>query len=351
MQHEVTGGVFVLNNKSILITGGTGSFGKCFIERILKEYDPKRIVIYSRDEFKQDLMRKEFSNKYPEKVSKLRFFIGDVRDKERLYRAFKGIDYVIHAAAMKQVPACEYNPFEAIKTNINGAQNIVDAAIDCNVEKVVALSTDKAVNPINLYGGTKLVSDKLFISANAYSGGEGTIFSVVRYGNVAGSRGSVIPFFKKLIEEGNKKLPITDFGMTRFWITLDEGVDLVFKALKESKGGETYISKIPSFRITDLAKAMLDDVEMNEVGIREGEKLHEVMVTRDDARNTYEYEKHYIIYPHFDWWNAKQFMSPGGKQIEAGFEYNSGNNAEWLSIEDLREKMIKLNLFDYRKHN
>ena len=243
MQHEVTGGVFVLNNKSILITGGTGSFGKCFIERILKEYDPKRIVIYSRDEFKQDLMRKEFSNKYPEKVSKLRFFIGDVRDKERLYRAFKGIDYVIHAAAMKQVPACEYNPFEAIKTNINGAQNIVDAAIDCNVEKVVALSTDKAVNPINLYGGTKLVSDKLFISANAYSGGEGTIFSVVRYGNVAGSRGSVIPFFKKLIEEGNKKLPITDFGMTRFWITLDEGVDLVFKALKESKGGETYISK------------------------------------------------------------------------------------------------------------
>lgn len=341
----------MLNNKSILITGGTGSFGKRFVERILSQYSPNRIVIYSRDEFKQDLMKKELIKLYPDKIDKLRFFIGDVRDKERLYRAFRGIDYVIHAAAMKQVPACEYNPFEAIKTNINGAQNIVDAAIDCGVKKVVALSTDKAVNPINLYGGTKLVSDKLFISANAYSGGNGTIFSVVRYGNVAGSRGSVIPFFKKLIEEGSKRLPITDFEMTRFWITLDQGVDLVFKALEESKGGETYISKIPSFKITDLAKAMISDVKMDEVGIREGEKLHEVMVTRDDARNTYEYDKHYIIYPHFDWWNSKDFMSPGGKKIENGFEYNSGNNKEWLTIDQLREEMIKLNLFDYRKYN
>lgn len=326
----------MLDDKSILITGGTGSFGKKFTERILKEYDPKRIVIYSRDEFKQDLMKKNLAIKYPDKVHKLRFFIGDVRDKDRLYRAFRDIDYVIHAAAMKQVPACEYNPFEAIKTNIHGAQNIVDAAIDCKVKKVVALSTDKAVNPINLYGGTKLVSDKLFISGNAYSGSDGTIFSVVRYGNVAGSRGSVIPFFKSLIKNGEKVLPITDYRMTRFWITLDEGVDLVFKALKESKGGETYISKIPSFKITDLAFAMLDNVDIKEIGIREGEKLHEVMITKDDSRMTYEYEKHYIIYPHFDWWNSKNYMTPGGTRVEENFEYNSETNKEWLTIDKLR---------------
>lgn len=332
----------MLNNKSILITGGTGSFGKKFTERILNEYSPKKIIIYSRDEFKQDLMYKEFRIKFPEKVDKLRFFIGDVRDKDRLYRAFSGVDYVIHAAAMKQVPACEYNPFEAIKTNIHGAQNIVDAAIDCKVKKVVALSTDKAVNPINLYGGTKLVSDKLFISANAYSGECGTIFSAVRYGNVAGSRGSVIPFFKSLIEGGNKELPITDFDMTRFWITLDEGVDLVFKALKESKGGETYISKIPSFKITDLAKAMLDDVILKEVGIREGEKLHEVMITRDDSRTTYEYEKHYIVYPHFDWWHFESHFTPGGELIERDFEYDSGTNSQWLTVNDLREELKRL---------
>lgn len=336
----------MLNKKSILITGGTGSFGKKFTEMILDQYNPKKIIIYSRDEFKQDLMKKEFSSKYPNKVNKLRFFIGDVRDKDRLYRAFKGVDYVIHAAAMKQVPACEYNPFEAIKTNIHGAQNIVDAAIDTGVKKVVALSTDKAVNPINLYGGTKLVSDKLFISANAYSGEYGTIFSVVRYGNVAGSRGSVIPFFKDLLEKGAKELPITDFGMTRFWITLEEGVELVFKALEESKGGETYISKIPSFNITDLAKAMVSDIELKEVGIREGEKLHEVMVTKDDSRHTYEYEKHYIIYPHFDWWNSEKFFTAGGKLIEEGFEYNSGNNVEWLTVDQLREEMYKLGLYD-----
>jgi len=334
----------MLNNKAILITGGTGSFGKKFVERILNEYNPQKIVIYSRDEFKQDVMAKEFKIKYPEKFNKLRFFIGDVRDKERLYRAFKDIDYVIHAAAMKQVPACEYNPFEAIKTNIHGAQNIVDASIDCGVKKVVALSTDKAVNPINLYGGTKLVSDKLFVAGNAYSGGKGTIFSVVRYGNVAGSRGSVIPFFKSLIEKGAKTLPITDYRMTRFWITLNEGVDLVFKALKESKGGETYISKIPSFKITDLAKAMLPNGDMDEVGIREGEKLHEVMVTKDDSRMTYEYDKHYIVYPHFDWWNSHEFMTPGGKLVEEGFEYNSGTNSEWLSVEELQKLLKTQNL-------
>lgn len=340
----------MLNDKTILITGGTGSFGNRFVERILNEYNPKKIIIYSRDEFKQDLMKKVFMEKCPDKYEKLRFFIGDVKDKDRLYRALVGVDYVIHAAAMKQVPACEYNPFEAIKTNINGAQNLVDACIDRGVKKCVALSTDKAVNPINLYGGTKLVSDKLFISANAYSGNDGTIFSVVRYGNVAGSRGSVIPFFKSLIEDGKKELPITDFNMTRFWITLDEGVDLVFKALEESKGGETYISKIPSFKITDLAKAMLDDVKMKEVGIREGEKLHEVMITKDDSRRTYEYDKHYIIYPNFDWWNIDTHFTEGGKLINLGFEYDSGTNSEWLSIDDLRKAMNELGIFSYKKN-
>lgn len=341
----------MLNNSTILITGGTGSFGKEFTKMILSEYNPKKIIIYSRDEFKQDLMRKEFSAKYPDKFNKLRFFIGDVRDLDRLYRAFDGVDYVIHAAAMKQVPACEYNPFEAIKTNIHGAQNVIDAAIDRNVKKVVALSTDKAVNPINLYGGTKLVSDKLFISANAYAADKGTIFSVVRYGNVAGSRGSVIPFFSSLIEQGHKELPITDVNMTRFWISLEEGVNLVLKALGEAKGGETYISKIPSFRISDLAKAMLNDVKINEIGIREGEKLHEVMITRDDSRTTYEYEKHYIIYPHFEWWNFKTHFTKGGKVIQNGYEYNSGNNNEWLTVEDLRREMYRLGLYDAYKNS
>ena len=287
-------------------------------------------------------MKKEFLAKVPKKINKLRFFIGDVRDKDRLYRAFKDVDYVIHAAAMKQVPACEYNPFEAIKTNIHGAQNIVDAAIDCGVKKVVALSTDKAVNPINLYGGTKLVSDKLFISGNAYSGENGTIFSVVRYGNVAGSRGSVIPFFKSLIDKGEKVLPITDYRMTRFWITLDEGVNLVFKALEESKGGEIYISKIPSFKIIDLAKAMMDNIDMKEIGIREGEKLHEVMVTKDDSRMTYEYDKHYIIYPHFDWWDSEKYIIEGGRLVNEGFEYSSEKNQHWLSVDEIKYLLKKL---------
>ncbi len=333
----------MLNNKSILVTGGTGSFGKKFIGRIITEYNPKRVVIYSRDEYKQDIMKKEFSKKYPNKVDKLRFFIGDVRDKGRLDRAFAEIDYVVHGAAMKQVPACEYNPFEAIKTNIHGAQNIVDSAIDRGVKKVVALSTDKAVNPINLYGGTKLVSDKLFVSANAYSGMKGTVFSIVRYGNVAGSRGSVIPFFRELIKSGDKELPITDFEMTRFWITLDEGVDLVIKALEESRGGETYISKIPSFKITELAKAMKENIELKEVGIREGEKLHECMVTKDDSRTTYEYEKHYIVYPKFDWW-LEEYFTKGGKLVKNGFEYNSGTNSQWLNKNDLKEAMKSLGI-------
>ena len=335
----------MLNGKVILITGGTGSFGKNFTKLILNKYRPKKIIIFSRDEYKQDLFKKELAILMPEKLHLVRFFIGDVRDKDRLYRAFDNVDYVIHAAAMKQVPACEYNPFEAIKTNINGAENIIEAALDKNVKKVIALSTDKAVNPINLYGGTKLVSDKLFISANAYSGGKGTIFSIVRYGNVCGSRGSVIPFFKSLIEQGIKELPITDFEMTRFWISLEEGIDLVLKALEDSKGGETYISKIPSFKIVDLAKAMLSDCELKNVGIREGEKLHEVMITKDDSRTTYEYEKHYIIYPQLEWWNKENYFAEGGKLIPAGFEYSSGTNTQWLSVEQLRSEMNRLGIY------
>ena len=330
----------MLNNKTILITGGTGSFGKKFLEMILDRYDPHRIIIYSRDEYKQSVMKAEYSKKYD--MSKVRFFIGDVRDKDRLYRAFDHVDYVIHAAAMKQVPTCEYNPFEAIKTNIHGAQNVIDAAINRGVKKVVALSTDKAVNPINLYGGTKLVSDKLFITANAYSKIRKTKFSVVRYGNVAGSRGSIIPIFKNIIDNGGNELPITDMRMTRFWITLEQGVELVFKALAESEGGETYISKIPSFHIGDLAEAMLPGCKIKEIGIREGEKLHEVMVTKDDCRSTYEFDKHYIIYPHFEWWDESRNDRSGGKLVEDGFEYSSANNSQWLSVEQIREQLKKI---------
>ncbi|MCI8299985.1 MAG: UDP-N-acetylglucosamine 4,6-dehydratase (inverting) [Lachnospiraceae bacterium] len=328
----------MLNGKTILITGGTGSFGKKFLEKIFAEYEPKKVIIYSRDEFKQSVMNIEYMNKVD--MDRVRFFIGDVRDRERLFRAFAGVDYVIHAAAMKQVPTCEYNPMEAIKTNIHGAQNVIDAALDCNVKKVVALSTDKGVNPINLYGGTKLVSDKLFIAANAYRGNNyQTVFSVVRYGNVAGSRGSVIPIWQKIIDNGERTLGVTDMRMTRFWITLDQGVDLVFKAIRESKGGETYISKIPSFHIGDLAKAMLPTCSINEIGIREGEKLHEIMITKDDSFLTYEYEKHYIIYPHFDWWNFEKGFTPGGVKVAEGFEYSSGTNVDWLGVEELKEAL------------
>ncbi len=324
----------MLNGKTLLITGGTGSFGHHFVEYVLAHYKPKKIIIYSRDEFKQFNMQ----NQYKEHQQVLRFFIGDVRDKERLERAFKGVDYVIHAAALKQVPACEYNPIEAIKTNINGACNVIDAALDAGVKKVIALSTDKSVSPANLYGSTKMVSDKLFAAANAYSGADGTRFAVVRYGNVAGSRGSVIPFFQGIIDRGGDELPITDYRMTRFWISLEEGVKLVIKALEESRGGETFISKIPSFKITDLAQAMLPGCKMPEVGIREGEKLHEVMVPAEDSSHTYEYEKHYVIYPNYNWWNC-DYLIPGGKKVEPGFVYSSGDNTEWLSVEDIREKL------------
>ena len=328
----------MLNNKTVLITGGTGSFGQKFAKRILSEYNPKKIIIYSRDEYKQYVMRAKFM----EYDKKLRFFIGDVRDKDRLYRAFEGVDIVIHSAALKHVTIAEYNPIEAIKTNIDGAMNIIDASIDLGVKKVVALSTDKAVNPVNLYGATKLVSDKLFVSGNAYSGNKGTTFSVVRYGNVTGSRGSVVPYFKTMIKNGVNELPITDFRMTRFWITLDQGVDLVFKAIDEAKGGEIYVSKIPSYKVTELAKALKSDAKLKEVGIREGEKLHEVMITEEDSLLTYDYGDHYIIYPHFDWWDFNKSFKSGGPLVKPGFRYSSDNNENWLSEEEMREKLKQI---------
>ncbi len=325
----------MLNNKTVLITGGTGSFGKCFIKYVLTYYQPKKIIIYSRDEFKQYLMQEEF--KEYNTNNQLRFFIGDVRDKCRLQRAIDGVDYVIHAAALKQVPACEYNPGEAIKTNIHGAQNVIDAALDSGtVRKVVALSTDKAVNPVNLYGGTKLVSDKLFIAANAYAGMKDINFSVVRYGNVAGSRGSIIPLFRNIIQNGGNELPITDFRMTRFWISLEQGVELVIKALAEATGGETFISKIPSFHVTDLAEAMCPGCKMKEIGIRPGEKLHEIMVTVEDSYMTYEYDKHFIVYPQVTW-NDRQKRNLSGKKVADGFSYSSGSNTKWLSVEQIRQ--------------
>lgn len=335
----------MFNNKTILITGGTGSFGKEFTGELLDKYDFGKIIILSRDEFKQDLMKKEFTLKYgAEKMKKIRFFIGDIRDKDRLKRAFKGVDIIIHAAAMKQVPACEYNPTEAIKTNINGAMNIIDAALDEQVEKVVALSTDKAVNPINLYGGTKLVSDKLFVSANAYSGDHKTKFSLVRYGNVSGSRGSVIPFFSDLVRAGEKELPVTDERMTRFWMTLDKAVKLVLMAVENMHGGETFVYKNPSYKVTDICEAMAPEAKIKIVGIREGEKIHEVMITKDDSRYTYDYGDYYIIYPNFEWFNFEAAFKPGGEKIPDGFEYHSGNNSEWLSVEDIRRLIKEYNL-------
>ena len=322
----------MLNGKSILITGGTGSFGKKFTETILKNYpEIERIAIFSRDEYKQFIM----SNMPQFKDSnKLRYFIGDVRDKNRLLRAFDGIDIVVHAAALKQVPACEYNPFEAVKTNVIGAQNIIDAAIDKNVKRVVALSTDKACSPINLYGATKLCSDKLFIAGNVYVGGKDTRFSVVRYGNVAGSRGSVIPFFKNLIENGVKELPITDMRMTRFWLKLEQAVEMVISGLETMEGGELYVKKIPSMKMTELAKAMAPNLQLKEVGIRPGEKIHEMMISSEDSRNTIEFDKYYIILPDLDGIDSSE--NHKGKRVPDGFEYHSGNNTEWLSIEQMR---------------
>lgn len=322
----------MLNGKSILITGGTGSFGKKCTEIILQNYKPEKLVIFSRDELKQFEMSQVFSEKdYP----CLRYFIGDVRDKDRLYRAFYGVDYVIHAAALKQVPAAERNPVEVIKTNIIGAENIINAAIDCDVKKIIALSTDKAANPVNLYGATKLCSDKLFVAGNSYSGYHGTRFSVVRYGNVVGSRGSVIPFFKTMRETGT--LPITDARMTRFWITIEQGVKFVLRCLELMHGGELFVPKIPSMNIIDMARAIAPECKHNIIGIRPGEKLHEVMITDDDARHTLEFDDYYVVEPEFDWWSNEKHIANGAKQVPEGFRYASNTNNIWLTAEELKE--------------
>lgn len=324
----------MLNGKVILITGGTGSFGKKCTEIILKKYKPKKLIIFSRDELKQFEMAQKFS---PSKYPCIRYFIGDVRDKERLHRAFHGVDYIIHAAALKQVPTAEYNPFEAVKTNIFGAENIINVAIDQKVKKVIALSTDKATNPINLYGATKLCADKLFIAGNSYVGEDVTAFSVVRYGNVVGSRGSVIPLFLKQKETG--VLPITDPRMTRFWITLEQGVSFVLDCLNRMVGGELFVPKIPSMNIMNLAKAICPECQTEIIGIRPGEKLHEVLISRDDVRRTLEFDDHYLIQPDFKFW-SRRFESNTGKPVAEDFEYNSGTNSWWLTVEELRE-MIK----------
>lgn len=322
----------MLNDKTILLTGGTGSFGKKFTEIVLRKYKPRRLIIYSRDELKQFEMSKVFSR---EKYPCIRYFIGDVRDRERLHRALYGTDYIIHAAALKQVPALEYNPFEAVKTNIIGAENIINAAIDNRVKRVIALSTDKAANPINLYGATKLCSDKLFISGNSYSGEAKTRFAVVRYGNVVGSRGSVIPFFKMKRESGT--LPITDAKMTRFWITLEHGVNFVLRCLETMNGGELFVPKIPSMNIMDLAKAIAPECKTEIVGIRPGEKIHEVMITEDDARNTLEFDDYFIVQPTFHWWSSEECVSNGGKPVKDGFRYSSDSNPQFLSVDEMKE--------------
>lgn len=321
------------DNKTILVTGGTGSFGKKFIRTVLTQFKPRKVIIFSRDELKQYEMAMDPFFKQHERT--LRYFIGDVRDEDRLEMAMREVDYVVHSAALKHVPAAEYNPFECIKTNVLGAQNIVNAALKNKVKKVVALSTDKAANPINLYGASKLCSDKIFIAANNLSGSIGTRFAIVRYGNVVGSRGSVIPFFQKLINDGATSLPITDPNMTRFWITLQQGVDFVLSSFQIMEGGETFIPKIPSMKITDLAKAMAPDLEMHVVGIRPGEKLHEVMITTDDARNTGELSDRYVIYPSFvfDGHEEREIKNP----VQDGFAYSSETNTEWLNDDDLRE--------------
>lgn len=323
----------MFNNKTILITGGTGSFGKKCVEIILKKYKPKKLIIFSRDELKQFEMSQVYND------SCMRYFIGDVRDAERLKEAMYEVDFVIHAAALKQVPAAEYNPMECIKTNIDGAQNVIKAATHNSVEKVVALSTDKAANPINLYGATKLASDKLFVAANNMVGGKKTRFSVVRYGNVIGSRGSVIPFFKKLIDDGAKELPITDEKMTRFLITLDEGVEFVLKSFERMGGGEIFVPKLPSMKIIDLANALAPELPIKVVGIRPGEKLHEVMCPSDDSHLTIEFSDHFVITPtiqfNFPMDFKKNQLGESGEMVQQGFAYDSGNNTHWLKKEEL----------------
>ena len=325
----------MLNNSSILITGGTGSFGQTFVPFVLSHFNPRRLVIFSRDEMKQWEMAKNYGND-----PRVRFFIGDVRDKDRLYRALSDIDFVVHAAATKIVPTAEYNPFECVKTNVFGAMNLIDACLDQGVKKIVALSTDKASSPANLYGATKLTSDKLFIAANSYSGNDDTCFSVVRYGNVMGSRGSVIPFFLSLNDA--VELPITDIRMTRFMITLEQGVELVLHALKDMKGGEIYVKKIPSMKMIDVAKAVLPNAAFKVVGIRPGEKLHEQMIGIEDTPYTYEYDDYYKILPAIHNWDLDPKRINGGLRVDSNFTYSSDNNANWMSVEYLQE-WIKIN--------
>lgn len=318
----------MLHKKTILVTGGTGSFGNTFIPMTLEKYNPKKIIIFSRDEMKQWDMAKKFQND-----NRVRFFIGDVRDRERLYRALDGVDYVVHAAATKIVPTAEYNPFECVKTNINGAMNLIDACIDKGVKRVVALSTDKASSPINLYGATKLASDKLFVAGNAYSGEHGTRFSVVRYGNVMGSRGSVIPFFMSIKDKGT--LPITDPRMTRFMISLEQGVELVWHAFEDMVGGEIYVKKIPSMKVTDLGNVVAPDASQEVIGIRPGEKLHEQMIGAEDSYYTYEYDEHFKILPAINGWSESAERIKNGKKVPENFVYASDSNKEWMSESDL----------------
>ena len=323
----------MFNDKSILITGGTGSFGRHYVKTLLERYRPKKLIIYSRDELKQYEMEQDFPQ------SCMRYFLGDVRDRDRLIQAMSGVDFVIHAAALKQVPAAEYNPMECIKTNIHGAENVIHAALANNVEKVIALSTDKAANPINLYGATKLASDKLFVAGNNMAGGHRTRFSVVRYGNVVGSRGSVVPFFRKRIDSGCDHLPITDVGMTRFWITLQQGVDFVLKDFARMHGGEIFVPKIPSVRVVDLARAMAPHLPQKIIGIRPGEKMHEVMCPADDSHLTLEFADHYVIRPTIQFSSIVDFttnrLGEAGQRVEAGFEFNSGKNSRFLDIEEI----------------
>jgi UDP-N-acetylglucosamine 4,6-dehydratase len=319
----------MLSNSTILITGGTGSFGNSFVPMTLFKFRPKKIIVFSRDEMKQWDMAKKFVDD-----DRVRFFIGDVRDKDRLYRALDGVDYVVHAAATKIVPTAEYNPFECVKTNVNGAMNLIDACIDKKVKGVVALSTDKACSPVNLYGATKLTSDKLFVAGNAYSGEHGTRFSVVRYGNVMGSRGSVIPFFLSVRKKGI--LPITDERMTRFMISLEEGVELVWHAFEDMVGGEIYVKKIPSMKVTDLARVVAPECRHEVVGIRPGEKLHEQMIGAEDAYHTYEYPEHFKILPNINGWSQSPQRIKDGTKVPEGFVYSSDNNNEWMSDADLQ---------------
>ncbi len=328
----------MFNGKNILITGGTGSFGKKYTKILLENYKPNKIIIYSRDELKQYEMAQEYNH------PSMRYFIGDVRDADRLKKATKDVDFIIHAAALKHVPIAEYNPMECIKTNIYGAQNVIDAAIENGVSKIIALSTDKAANPVNLYGATKLASDKLFVAANNLVGTQDTQFSVVRYGNVIGSRGSVVPYFEKLLRDGTKFLPITDEKMTRFMITLEDGVNFVLKNFERMQGGEIFVPKIPSMKIVDLADAMAPNLERKIIGIRPGEKLHEIMCPADDSHLTFEFDDHFVIAPTITFTNKRDYdhniIGEVGIKVAQGFEYNSGNNKEWLEKEELL-KLIK----------